>query len=119
MIYGIIDQNACVNILSDVLLSYSYYNMPLKWKFQQNNDPKRRSKSVKNRFTQNRIDAMPWPAQSSDLSPIENLWGDIKQNVSKNSPTSKAQIWQVVQDALINVFKRKTKLVLGQVEFCY
>jgi len=79
MIYGIIDQNACVNILSDVLLSYSYYNMPLKWKFQQNNDPKRRSKSVKNRFTQNRIDAMPWAAQSSDLSPIENLWGDIKQ----------------------------------------
>jgi len=77
--------------------------MPLKWKFQQNNDPKRRSKSVKNRFTQNRIDAMPWPAQSSDLSPIENLLGDIIQYVTNNSPTSKAQIWQVVQDALAKI----------------
>jgi len=73
MIYGIIDHNAYVNILSDVLLSYSEYNMPLKWTFQQDNDPKRRCKSAKNRFTQNRIDAMPWQAPSSDLNPIENL----------------------------------------------
>jgi len=38
----------------------------------------------------NGIDAMPWPAPPYDLNPIENLWGEIKQNVSKNSPTSKA-----------------------------
>jgi len=55
MIYGIIDQNAYVNIHIDVLLSYFEYNMPLKWTFKQDNDPKRRSKSAKNRFTRNRI----------------------------------------------------------------
>jgi len=42
MIYGIIDQNAYVN----VLLSYSEYNMN-----RFGNEPKRRSKSAKNRFT--------------------------------------------------------------------
>jgi len=41
---------------------------------------------------------MPWQAPPSHLNPIENLYGDIKQFVSKKSPTSKTQIWQVVQD---------------------
>jgi len=31
MTYGIIDQNAYENILSDVFLSYAQWNMPLKW----------------------------------------------------------------------------------------
>jgi len=73
MIYGIIDQKAYVNILSDVLLLCTEWNMSLKSTFQQDNDPKHTSKSAKNRFTQNRIDAMPWPAPSSDLNPNENL----------------------------------------------
>jgi len=66
MLYGIRDQNAYVNILSDVLLSYARWNMPLKWTFQQDNDPKHKSKSAKNFFNQNKIEIMTWPVPSSD-----------------------------------------------------
>jgi len=59
---------------------------------------------------------MPWPALFFNLNP--NLWGYLKQYVSNNSPTSKAQIWKVVEDVWAGI-KRKTNLVLGQVEFCY
>jgi len=38
-----------------------------------------------------------------DLNPIETMWGSIKQYVSKNSRTSKAQLWQVVQDAWLKI----------------
>jgi len=85
MIYGIIDQNAYVNILIDVLLSYAEWIMQLKWTFQQDNYPKHTRKSAKNWFNQNRIEITPWPGPSSDTSPIENLWETLK-NMCRRFP---------------------------------
>jgi len=42
---------------------------------------------------------MTWPAQSPDLNPIENLWGDVKRAVSIVKPINKTQLWMVVQQA--------------------
>ena len=37
-------------------------------------------------FKSNGIDLVDWPAQSPDLSPIENLWGIIKARIKKEKP---------------------------------
>ena len=39
---------------------------------------------------------MEWPAQSPNLNPIENLWGDIKNAVSEAKPKNSQELWNVV-----------------------
>jgi len=80
------------------MMPYAEDEMPLIWTFQQDNDAKYTSKLAKEWFSQNQIDVMPWPAQSPDLNPIENLWENFKRYVLKKSPTSKPQLWQVLQE---------------------
>lgn len=99
MINGIMDKTVYVDILKYTMLPYASWEMPVKWTFQQDNDPKHTSKLAKDWFASEKIEVMPWPAQSPDLNPIENLWGDVKRIVSTASPSNRAQLWQVVQEA--------------------
>uniref|UniRef100_A0A3Q3VNB2 Tc1-like transposase DDE domain-containing protein n=1 Tax=Mola mola TaxID=94237 RepID=A0A3Q3VNB2_MOLML len=74
------DQFAYVKILEEVTLPYAEEDMPLKWVFQQDNDPKHTT-------------------QSLDLNPIENLWGDIKNAVSEAKPRNVNELWNVVKES--------------------
>ena len=54
------------------MLPYAEEDMPLKWVYMQDNDPKHKSCRVKSWFMEDRIVAMDWPTQSPDINPIEN-----------------------------------------------
>ena len=53
--------------------------------FMQDGAPCHRSKVEKNFLDNNNIDLLEWPGNSPDLNPIENLWTDMKNKMSKSN----------------------------------
>ena len=66
---------------------------------QQDGAPAHRSVSTKKYFHENNITVLqPWPAQSPDLSIIENLWQLLKERVTLRKPNNLEQLWKVAQE---------------------
>jgi transposase len=65
--------------------------------FQQDGAGVHTANKVKEYFQKQKYSVLPWPAHSPDLSPIENLWADLKRRlVEKHPEIPKAKIWEVV-----------------------
>lgn len=94
------------------------------WIYQQDNAPCHTAKKVKDWCQAKNIPLLPWPAQSPDMNPIENLWHQINLIVSKNKPTTKVQLieevikaWHHVisqdrLDALVKSMPRRCRAVI-------
>jgi hypothetical protein len=57
--------------------------------FQQDNAPCHVSASTRAWMAAKGIEAIPWPAQSPDLNPIETLWGLVKKALKNRYPAPK------------------------------
>ena len=44
----------------------------------------------------NQITLLPWPSQSPDLNPIENIWTVLKANVGNHKPTSTKELMRII-----------------------
>lgn len=87
-----------LTILRDVMLPYAEDEMPIRWWYMHDNDPKPTARRVKNWLEEHNINVMCWPAQSPDLNPIENIWTDVKKGVQAAKPSNIRELWDAVQN---------------------
>ena len=71
--------------------------------FQQDNDPKHRSKICQNYLKNKAIKCLPWPSQSPDLNPIENLWVKLNADCKNRECKNEDELFQVLKNAWENL----------------
>lgn len=95
---GMVNQVQYLNILETRLLptirDFQEKNQldPAHVIFQDDSAPVHRARRVKEYLQQHNITSLPWPGNSPDLNPIEELWKIMSERAMKLKPTSKTDL---------------------------
>lgn len=96
-----------VDILNDyVLASFDFGGMdPANSIFQQDNSRVHTAKLVQRWFDEQEFTVLKWPANSPDLTIIENVWSYLKYhlNLFQEDPKDMEELWKRVEDIWSNI----------------
>ena len=97
---GIMDKFFYTSILEKGLLPFIKKKYPNEdYRFQQDNDPKHKSKHAIQFLDDNKARYWPTPAESPDLNAIENVWAYMKWYLRSHvKPTTKSELVNGIQE---------------------
>lgn len=103
-IQGVMDQDVYLDILEEPMLHSADLLLGRhNWWFQQDNDPKHTAKRVKEWLIDHQIPLMPWPSQSPDLNPIENLWSILDRMCQNREANTKEELFKLLENAWYSI----------------
>jgi hypothetical protein len=68
------------------------------WFLQEDNDPKHMSKLAREWRALHSINRIPWPSQSPDLNPIENVWAVLQANVARRKCRTEKGLKKAIEE---------------------
>lgn len=67
--------------------------------FQQDNDPKHKSRRIRRWFEKQGLSTLVWPASTAEVNIIENVWSHLKNRLrSRGRPRNREQLWRLLQE---------------------
>ena len=69
------------------------------WILQQDGATPHKSAKTKNWLSGNNIQILQWPPSSADLSPIENVWQILKNEVEEKTPKNVPELREKIQES--------------------
>ncbi len=71
--------------------------------FQQDLAPAHTAKGTKSWFNDHGVTVLDWPANSTDLNPIENLWGIVKRKMRDTRPNNADDLKATVKETWASI----------------